>query len=200
MVDLFATIYTWKRLIWICAARVAIVTFFIEVIGISTGFPFGEYHYTATLGPLLLGVPFTIALAWVGIIANSILLSTQSNKWLRALDTGLWVVVLDLILDPVAEQMNFWHWQHPGAYFQIPTTNFISWYVIGALLSFVFPLVERSQQTHRIATRLFQLMLFMFGSLGWKHGFPSLFPLAIGFIFVSEGRYRYAYRTKKQTV
>ena len=33
--------------------------------GVHTGFPFGSYAYTGTLGPQLLGVPVVVPLAWV---------------------------------------------------------------------------------------------------------------------------------------
>ena len=37
---------------------------FFEVLSIRTGFPFGEYHYTHVLGPMVFDVPFIIPLAW----------------------------------------------------------------------------------------------------------------------------------------
>ena len=36
-----------------------------ESIGVATGYPFGQYHYTGTLGPAVLGVPVLVPLAWV---------------------------------------------------------------------------------------------------------------------------------------
>ncbi|HET8970310.1 MAG TPA: carotenoid biosynthesis protein, partial [Candidatus Nanopelagicales bacterium] len=36
----------------------------VEVLGVHTGLPFGEYAYTGRLGPAVLGVPVVIALAW----------------------------------------------------------------------------------------------------------------------------------------
>ena len=36
-----------------------------EAVGLRTGLPFGEYAYTATLGPELSGVPAVGPLAWV---------------------------------------------------------------------------------------------------------------------------------------
>ena len=36
-----------------------------ESVGVATGWPFGRYAYTGTLGPEVLGVPVVVPLAWV---------------------------------------------------------------------------------------------------------------------------------------
>jgi len=186
----------WKSLLK-GAAAIAVITFLVEAVSVATGFPFGSYDYTNTLGPLIIGVPFTIALAWVGVILNSLLLSNQKSKTLRAIETGAWVVVLDLILDPVAEKLHFWEWRGVGAYFGIPLTNFMTWFILASLLAYLFPLYKRSKSAHRKAAFIFQLMLFLFGMLGFKTGLMPIGWLSILFIFIVESRYRYDYRSKK---
>lgn len=178
------------------SAIVGVVTFFIEVLSVETGFPFGEYDYTSVLGPLVLGVPFTIALAWVGVLLNSLLIASQTSKWRRAIETGIWVVIIDLILDPVAIFESFWTWYNPGTvhYFNIPITNFVSWFVIGAGLSLLFPLYERPRPLARTNTLIFELMLLMFGLLSLKHDEIIVFGLSVLFILLAEGKYRYDYR------
>ncbi|MGA3882591.1 carotenoid biosynthesis protein, partial [Bacillus pumilus] len=74
-----------------------VLTFPVEWVGIPTGFPFGAYDYSPTLGFLVAGVPLTIAFAWVGVFFNSLFLSSQQSKWRRAVETGIWIVLLDLI-------------------------------------------------------------------------------------------------------
>lgn len=183
--------------------RIVIVgcaTYLIEVIGVKTGYPFGAYHYYPTLGPLVWGVPITIALAWVGVVVNSLMISTQHSKWRRALETGAWVVAIDLILDPVAVERKFWIWDEAGAFFGIPMINFTSWAIIAALLSFLFPLFIFTRQVLSWAYRLFEGMLVMFGLLAWKEGLEPLFFLAMLFVLLTEGRYRYDYSEKKQVV
>ncbi|GGM40741.1 hypothetical protein GCM10011351_28690 [Paraliobacillus quinghaiensis] len=178
-------------------AAIAIITFSVEAVSVATGFPFGSYDYTNTLGPLIIGVPFTIALAWVGVILNSLLLANQNSKTLRAIETGAWVVVLDLILDPVAEKLLFWEWHGAGAYFGIPLTNFVTWFILAALLAYLFPLYKINKSVHRKVTFIFQLMLFLFGMLGFKTGLMPIGWLSILFILIVESRYRYDYRSKK---
>ena len=42
----------------------SVVGFLAEVLGTSTGFPFGKYYYTNFLGPKVLGVPEVVPLVW----------------------------------------------------------------------------------------------------------------------------------------
>lgn len=190
------------RALLVGSVTVGVVTFFIEVLSVETGFPFGEYDYTSVLGPKLLGVPVTIALAWVGVLLNSLLMASQTNKWRRAVETGLWVVIIDLILDPVAIFESFWTWYNPGTlhYFNIPITNFISWFVIGAGLSLLFPLYHRPKQLHRSNVFIFQLMLLMFGLLAIKHGEMIVFGLSIFFIVLAEANYRHQFKQQRHVV
>ena len=44
---------------------VAVVAVVFEAVGLATGFPYGSYSYSDTLGPTLLGVPFLVPLAWL---------------------------------------------------------------------------------------------------------------------------------------
>ncbi len=188
-----------SSIIWICLL-IGILTFGIEVVGIQTGFPFGSYHYEQTLGFLVFGVPLPIAAAWIGVILNALLFSTPRSKIKRALETGLWVVVLDLILDPVAFSRHFWTWSGHGAYFGVPFTNFAGWLVIAGLLTFLFPLKPMSKAVRIWAVRIFQLMLFMFGVLAVKAGLQGVGALSIGFILLCQGRLHYDYRRKKTVI
>ncbi|MFP7477395.1 carotenoid biosynthesis protein [Terribacillus saccharophilus] len=166
---------------------IGLTTLLIEALSVYTGFPFGEYEYTTMLGYHVLGVPFTIAIAWVGFIINSTMISTQQNKLLRALETGVWVVLIDLILDPVALAWGFWQWDDGGFYYGIPATNFITWFFLAAILSYLLPLQKGKRPSAR-SYRLPELMFLFFGLLALKKGFILVFCLAILFILLSEGR------------
>lgn len=73
------------------AAIVGVMTFTVEWIGITTGFPFGAYDYYPTLGFLVAGVPLTIAFAWVGVFLNSLFypLSSRNGNELSKRGYGL---------------------------------------------------------------------------------------------------------------
>ncbi len=180
----------WSRLA-LSAAGIAAGTFAVEYAGVHTGFPFGSYRYENTLGSLLGGVPWTMGLAWVGVVLNGALLSGSRGRLARALETGAWVVLLDLVLDPVAEARGFWHWQDGGAYYGIPAANFAGWFVVGALLSLLLPSGKVLASARLAALRVMQGMLLLFGLLAAKAEMLPVFLLSLLFMAAAEGRVRF---------
>ena len=58
---------------------IACLGFFIEVIGVKTGFIFGSYYYGAAMGIKILAVPLLIGLNW-SILVYSTSLVVQYMK------------------------------------------------------------------------------------------------------------------------
>lgn len=117
-----------------------------ELLGTSTGFPFGYYRYLSGLGYKIAGlVPFTIPLSWfyVGfstyIIARAGLEATTMPPWLRHLAAiafgSLCLTSWDFVLDPGMSQaaIPFWIWDRPGVFYGMPYQNFAGWLGTGAL-------------------------------------------------------------------
>jgi uncharacterized membrane protein len=44
---------------------VTVLSYLAELLGSTTGFPFGKYHYTEVLQPQIAGVPLLVPLAWM---------------------------------------------------------------------------------------------------------------------------------------
>lgn len=148
-----------------------------EVLGESTGFPFGDYSYTDTLGPALWDVPIALASAWIVItafVANVLMrLGVPHRWWLVAGPVAM--VATDLLLEPVAAgPMDAWVWESSGGYYGVPLMNFIGWFVVSLP---IFGLLTASRFTARggalIATSViaFFLLIALFNLLWW--------PLAI---------------------
>lgn len=129
-----------------------LVSLTAELIGTSTGWPFGNYSYTSGLGWKILDrVPFTIPLSWFTVGLSSYLLAIAfSRSALRrlpswsALPVGVWLLVVwDLVLDPAmahdSMQARFWVWHERGSYYGMPVINFLGW----ALTGLVFMSVSR---------------------------------------------------------
>ena len=127
-----------------------------ELLGTSTGFPFGHYHYLSGLGYKIAGtVPFTIPLSWfyVGfsgyIIARAgleTLAISQTLKYVGAITFGsLLLTAWDFVLDPAMSQttMPFWVWEQPGAFFGMPYENFAGWFGTGVVFMTVATLIWR---------------------------------------------------------
>ena len=129
-----------------------------ENLGVATGFPFGRYYFTDAMGPKLFQVPILLGLAYVGMGYLSWTLGRVILGYLRTPLVGAQVITLPLVAsfimvawdfanDPVWSNINrLWVWQHGGAYFGVPLTNFLGWYLVVYLIyqSFAIYLRERS--------------------------------------------------------
>lgn len=125
-----------------------------ELLGTSTGFPFGHYRYLSGLGYKIAGlVPFTIPLSWFYLGFSTYLLARLglANRglpnWLKtSLVIAIGSVLLtswDFVLDPAMSQTKvpFWMWEQPGAFFGMPYQNFAGWFGTGALFMTVATLL-----------------------------------------------------------
>ena len=129
-----------------------------ELLGTSTGFPFGQYRYLSGLGYKIAGlVPFTIPLSWfyLGFSAYYLvrlgLKHSQLGVWLQELTAislgALLLMSWDFVLDPAMSQttMPFWIWDVPGAFFGMPYQNFAGWFGTGAIFMTVATLCWRAR-------------------------------------------------------
>jgi putative membrane protein len=111
-----------------------------EAVGLATGVPYGEYSYSDTLGPTLLGVPFLVPLAWLMMAWPSWLLAdrlTRRRPARIAVATGVFAA-WDVVLDPQMVQAGYWTWAHPEPGLPgidtVPLTNLVGWLLAGAVL------------------------------------------------------------------
>ena len=129
-----------------------------ELLGTSTGFPFGHYRYLSGLGYKIAGlVPFTIPLSWfylgfsAYIIARVGLSTLAIPQWLQNLGAiAIGAVLLtswDFVLDPAMSQTTipFWIWEQPGAFFGMPYENFAGWFGTGCVFMTVATLIWQVQ-------------------------------------------------------
>jgi len=127
-----------------------------ELLGTSTGFPFGHYRYLSGLGYKIAGlVPFTIPLSWfylgfsTYILAKAGLAKQNIPSWLKnTAPIVLGSILLtswDFVLDPAMSQTSlpFWVWDIPGAFFGMPYQNFAGWLGTGAVFMTVASWLEK---------------------------------------------------------
>ena len=106
----------------------------VEAVGTATGFPFGSYAYTRSLGAAVLGVPWVIPLAWTMMAWPAWLVAGRlaTRGWARSLVAGWALASWDLFLDPQMVAAGHWVWAAgptpglpgvPG----IPWTNYAGW-------------------------------------------------------------------------
>ncbi len=178
-----------------------------ELLGTSTGFPFGHYGYLSGLGYKIAGlVPFTIPLSWfyMGLVTFLLAYSGFISRPLRegkplgfgaVLSTvGLGAIFLtawDFVLDPAMSQtaVPFWQFQEVGEFFGMPYRNILGWTGTGAMfmgLAMITwwpkPVVVNRRQL--ITPLLVYLVNFAFGAVITLTSLDQRFwiPATLGFV------------------
>lgn len=126
------------------------VSFSFENLSIATGFPFGFYHYSPSLG--LLNVPLIIIFAYFAIgylswVLSHVLTGQYHKKlegkqiFLVPFIASFIMVMWDLSVDPISSTLQgLWVWTDPGAYFGVPISNFFGWFLVVYLFFQIFAL------------------------------------------------------------
>ncbi len=172
-----------------------------ELLGTSTGFPFGEYEYLNGLGYKIGGlVPFTIPLSWFYLGCTSYLLARAGLdgfflpsrvRHVGAIALGaILLTSWDFVLDPAMSQtlVPFWQWNQPGAFFGMPYQNFAGWLATGALFMSVAALfwpratvgVTREQLGVPLAVYLSNFAFSAIMSVAASLWIPVLLGLVLG--------------------
>jgi putative membrane protein len=173
---------------WIPIGAVLTGSFAIEYIGATTGVPFGAYSYTTVLTPRILDtVPVAILFAWLMVIAGAWytgrLVLDSSSRIVRAALTGLFVMIIDIQIEPVATHINnYWEWYDTGPYYGVPTINFAGWWAVGFVLGYIcdpFFTVIRAPQSHIIPLSAVMGSYIMFAAMTAIHGYYIATGVAI---------------------
>ena len=113
-----------------------------ETVGVHTGVPFGDYAYTGTLGPQLLGVPAIVPLAWAMLAYPALLVARTlvGSRPALVVPLAAWALATwDVFLDPQMVDAGHWRWAHPTPALPgvtgIPLTNYIGWLLVAVLLA-----------------------------------------------------------------
>ncbi len=123
------------------------VALLAELSSTRTGFPFGLYTYTqSTRGqelfiadvPFMDPLSFTF-LAYASFCLARVVLRGRGGRPALALTSGVFMMLLDLVIDPTAVRGDRWflgwifYYPQGGPYFDVPLSNFAGWVVVGML-------------------------------------------------------------------
>ncbi|MEX0271729.1 gamma-carotene 1'-hydroxylase CruF [Leptolyngbyaceae cyanobacterium UHCC 1019] len=154
-----------------------------ELLGTSTGFPFGHYSYLSGLGYKIAGlVPFTIPLSWfylgfsTYVLARSGLEAKGMNGWSAKIGGiaigALLLTAWDFVLDPAMSQAAypFWAFQDVGEFFGMPYRNITGWLGTGLVFMTVATVFWRSpdlplKRSQLMTPLVIYLVNFAFGAL-----------------------------------
>lgn len=123
---------------------VNVVGFFFENLSVSTGFPFGNYHYTNLLNmPMIWQVPLDVALLYFAMgyiswtIANTLLdraderLSDKFNLYALPIVSAFLMTSWDVVFDPTwSTHFQTWIWEDGGGFYGVPLSNYLGWYLV----------------------------------------------------------------------
>lgn len=165
----------------VASVTILLVGFFVEVTGVHKGFIFGKYWYGNTLGTQLFQVPLVIGANWLILVYCSatvtqnifIFLTKKTplhfpfcDTLLKAIFASILMVCLDVLIEPVAIQLDFWHWQNE----EIPAQNFIAWFLVALVMNYFF-FKTKFLKINPLAPLLLLLQFLFFLSINTYHWF-----------------------------
>lgn len=133
--------------------------FIAELIGTKTGLLFGDYSYGASLGYKMYGVPLVIGINWALLIVSSASLvnTIKTTLFVRSVLAALLMTLLDVLIEPVAIESDFWHWTNGS----IPLYNYISWFFVALPIIYAYFKLNLAE-TNKVFNALFILMILFF--------------------------------------
>ena len=184
------------------ALRFFVITFFysliVELIGTQTGWPFGKYEYSSTLGAQLFGVPLVVIFAWIMMAYPTLILARRVSRHWTFLIGGYTMMAWDFFLDPQMVAAGRWRWEFTGRHVpfqpEIPLSNAFGWLLTGmglmALLHLSLPKDRRSSIPHRFIPEFFIVWTWLGGVIANlfffdRPGTALLGGLALGFSIAS---------------
>lgn len=149
----------WKTKHIITFLVIALIGFFVEVAGVLTGVVFGEYSYGSALGFKIMGTPPLIGLNWLMLIYAVYLIMNKLRipVLLKILLGSALMVFYDIIMEPVAINLDMWSWGGE----KIPIQNYIAWFAISVVMLSIF-FSAKLKYRNKVAPTLFFVQMAFF--------------------------------------
>lgn len=123
----------WRPAFGFYIALAVLVGYFVELLGVRTGYVFGgPYAYGDGLGPKLFGIPPIIGANWLLLTYcfGSLFDRFALPIYLKTAMAATAMVLLDLLVEPVAIRLDFWTWFGQS----IPIQNYLGWWLVSTVL------------------------------------------------------------------
>jgi putative membrane protein len=140
-------------------AAIAVIGYFIEVIGVNTHLIFGHYTYGDALGIKILNTPLLIGLNWLMLMyaGSSFTEQLKLNGWLRIVVASSLILLYDIVLEKIAPLLDMWHWENDI----VPKQNYISWFLITFLFQGLLK-VTKVKTTNSLAFIIVPMQVIFF--------------------------------------
>lgn len=140
------------------SALVALLGYLIEVVGVNTGYLFGDYTYGQTLGFQLWRTPVIIGVNWLMMIyyTSAIAKRITGERAIQVVIGATLMVLMDLLIEPVAIKFDYWTWSGAG----VPFQNYLGWFIAALLLHLLYLRVERTRENDAALYLAFAQLIF----------------------------------------
>ena len=138
------TLYLYRikpiKIEWFIIFLVYLITFFSEWIGVNYGWLFGSYEYGDSLGFKIDGVPIIMGANWLllGLVCRDVVKKIITNHWLIIILSALLMVLIDTLIEPLSNRLDFWTWKNNI----IPFSNYKDWFLIALLNQYIFSFLK----------------------------------------------------------
>ena len=105
-----------------------LLSFLVEVAGISSTWIFGNLSFGKGLGFKLFATPVMIGIYWVMLVycSASIMEGFKLPNYLKVLSSSLLMLLYDLVLEQIAPFLDMWYWNNDT----VPLQNYVAWFVL----------------------------------------------------------------------
>jgi putative membrane protein len=153
----------WSDVFPVFAAAAFWIGFGSEIIGIHTGYLYGDYVYGSTLGPKLWEVPIIIGVNWfILVYLTGTIFHKVPNDYYAAFLGAAAMTAIDYIMEPVAVALDMWYWKFEI----IPWSNYAGWFGVAFLIHLIFR-KAKFQKGNALATILLLCMILFFAILNF---------------------------------
>ena len=171
----------------VAAGAVVVTTYFIELLGSTTGFPFGAYDYTGALTPQIAGVPFLVSFAWAGITLVVFGVFAGGARWAQLAMMAASITAWDVFLDPQMVGEGYWQWQPASLAFRgIPLVNYAGWFATALINSALVMAICRTPHAAELQMTTSHLSIITYATLtvlstiGFVFFFDDVVVAAVG--------------------
>jgi Predicted membrane protein len=140
---------------WIMIA--GILGFTIEVIGVSTGVPFGNYSYGSGLSIKLFDVPVVLIANWALLTSISLYATIKTPPLIQVSLPPVLITLLDFFIEPVAIHYNWWSWE----YQDVPLSNYLGWVVSAFFINLLLINTIKENNLKKNTVGISQFLLFV---------------------------------------
>jgi bisanhydrobacterioruberin hydratase len=108
-----------------------LLSYLIEVAGVSSQLIFGNYSYGSGLGFKLFATPLMIGINWVMLVycSASIMERFRLPVSIQVFLAAVLMLLYDIVLENIAPFLDMWYWNANT----VPIQNYVAWFVLALI-------------------------------------------------------------------